>query len=55
MIMPEIPPLTSAYPVLKPASIKKEDRHPSERPPRKKKPDPDPRQSPPVQHIDEIA
>lgn len=53
--MPEIPPLASAYPVLKPARIKKEDRHPSEQPPRKKKPDLNEQQPRPVQHIDEIA
>jgi len=52
--MLEIPPLSPAYPVIKPGKIKKED-HLSEQPQRKKKQALAEQETEPVQHIDEIV
>lgn len=52
--MPEIPPLSPVYPVIKPGKIKKND-HLSEYLQRKKKQALEEQETPPVQHIDEIA
>jgi hypothetical protein len=52
--MLELPPLSPAYPVIKPGKIKK-DEHFSEQPQRKKKPALAEQESQPVQHIDELV
>jgi hypothetical protein len=52
--MLEIPPLSPAYPVIKPGKIKKDD-HRSERLQRKKKQALEEQETQPVQHIDEIV
>jgi hypothetical protein len=52
--MLEIPPLSPAYPVIKPGKIKKYDPL-SEQPQRKKKPILEEQETEPVQHIDEIV
>lgn len=52
--MLEIPPLSPAYPVIKPEKTKKDDRL-SGRLQRKKKQDPEEQETQPTQHIDEIV
>ena len=52
--MLEIPPLSPAYPVIKPGKIKKDD-HLSEQPQRKKKQVLKEQETQPVPHIDEIV
>jgi hypothetical protein len=52
--MLEIPPLSPAYPVIKPGKIKKDDRF-SEPPKHKKKQALAEPETRPVQHIDEIV
>jgi hypothetical protein len=52
--MLEIPPLSPAYPVIKPEKIKKDD-HFSEQPKHKKKQALAAQETQPVQHIDEIV
>jgi hypothetical protein len=52
--MLEIPPLSPAYPIIKPGKIKK-DEHPSEQLQHKKKQALEEQETPPVQHIDEIV
>ena len=52
--MLEIPPLSPAYPVIKPGKIKK-DEHLSEQPQGKKKQALAEQATQPVQHIDEIV
>lgn len=52
--MLEIPPLSPAYPVIKPGKIKKDD-HLSEQPQGKKKQALEEQEALPVQHIDEIV
>jgi hypothetical protein len=52
--MLELPPLSPAYPVIKPGKIKK-DEPLSEQPQRKKKQALAEQESQPVQHIDEIV
>ena len=52
--MLEIPPLSPAYPVIKPGKIKKDGRL-SEQGQRKKKQAVEEQETLPVQHIDEIA
>jgi hypothetical protein len=52
--MLEIPPLSPAYPVIKPGKIKKDD-HLSEPQQRKKKQILEEQETQPVQHIDEIV
>jgi hypothetical protein len=52
--MLEIPPLSPAYPVIKPGKIKK-DEHPSEQLQHKKKQALEEQETPPGQHIDEIV
>jgi hypothetical protein len=53
--MLEIPPLSPAYPVIKPGKIKKEDHHLSEPPQGKKKQALAEQETEPVQPIDEIV
>lgn len=52
--MLEIPPLSPAYPVIKPGKINKDDDL-SEQLKRKKKQALEEQETPPVQHIDEIV
>jgi hypothetical protein len=52
--MLEIPPLSPAYPVIKPGKIKKEDPL-SEQPQHKKKQALEEQETQPAQHIDEIV
>lgn len=52
--MLEIPPLSPAYPIIKPGKIKKDD-HLSEQLQRKKKKVLEEQEAQPVQHIDEIV
>ena len=52
--MLEIPPLSHAYPVIKPGKIKKDDQL-SKQPQRKKKQVLEEQETQPVQHIDEIV
>jgi len=52
--MLEIPPLSPAYPVIKPGKIKKDD-HLSEQPQGKKKQASEEQEAQPAQHIDEIV
>ena len=52
--MLEIPPLSPAYPVIKPGKIKKDDNS-SEQPKHKEKQPLEEQEIPPVQHIDEIV
>ena len=52
--MLEIPPLSPAYPVIRPGKIKKDD-HFSEQPKHKKKQALEEQETLPVQHIDEVV
>lgn len=52
--MLEIPPLSPAYPVIKPGKIKKDDNF-SEQPEHKKKQSQEEQETLPAQHIDEIV
>ncbi len=52
--MLEIPPLSTAHPVIKPGKIKKDD-HLSDQPQRRKKQILEEQGTEPVQHIDEIV
>lgn len=54
--MLEIKPVSTTFPITKPAIIKKEDEHPTNRQPTKKKPPLNEKKpAQPDQHIDEMA